>query len=119
MFKPSFGADQYYLTLPQDHVLTLMKFRTTNNNLPVNKQRYDDIPRRDRLCEKCDLHDIGDEFHYLFICPFFNDDRKQFVPRYFYAHPNTYRFHALFSSKNRKLLIRLKNFVIKIVKSFQ
>ena len=29
------------------------------------------LPYEDRLCTKCSSADIGDEFHYVFGCPFF------------------------------------------------
>ena len=67
MFKPSFGADPYYLVLPQNYMFTILRFRTTNNNLPVNKLRYENIPRNDRICDKCNMHDVADDFYYLFV----------------------------------------------------
>ena len=44
--------------------------------MPVNRLRYQNIPRYDRKCEKCDLNEIGDEFHYLFVCPFLTIPEK-------------------------------------------
>ena len=29
-----------------------------------------------RLCHLCDSNDIGDEFHYIMACNFFNNDSK-------------------------------------------
>jgi len=29
-----------------------------------------------RLCHLCDSNDIGDEFHYIMACSFFNNDSK-------------------------------------------
>ena len=119
MFKPSFGADPYYLALPQNLVISLMKFRTTNNNLPVNKLQYIDTPWHERLCVKCDTRDIGDEFHYLFVCPFFDVIRRQYLPRHYFFRPNAIKFHALMSSKNKKLLIGLKHLVVFINNSLR
>ena len=41
------------------------------------------------ICQLCNLECMGDEFHYLFICPAFKDDRSKFIPVYFRKKPNT------------------------------
>ena len=88
MFKPSFGLDPYFTLLPDNFVICLARFRTTNNVLPVNRLRYNATPRHERICEKCTLNDIADEFHYLFVCPYFNILRKQCLARYYLHRPN-------------------------------
>ena len=118
MFKPSFGADPYYLVLPQNYMFTILKFRTTNNNLPVNKLRYENLPRNERICDKCNKNDVADEFHYLFVCPFFDALRKKHLPLYYFVRPNAYKFNVLMSSGNKPLLIRLKHFITAIDNSF-
>ena len=40
--------------------------------------RWQDVARENRKCLLCNSGDIGDEFHYIFMCSVFNDDRKQF-----------------------------------------
>ena len=111
MFKPTFGPDPFVAMLPNNCVISLMKFRTTNNILPVNRQRYEGIPRNERLCDKCNLHDVADEFHYLFVCPFFSKIRNECIPKYFITHPNTVKYNHLLSAKNKHLLLKLKKFI--------
>ena len=36
--------------------------------------------------------ELGDEFHYLFNCTFFKDERKTNIPEYLYNIPNTISF---------------------------
>ena len=36
-----------------------------------------DLPYEDRLCTECSSADIGDEFHYVFSCPFWAESRKK------------------------------------------
>lgn len=52
-----------------------------NHNVqPENKLLYNNTMRNARLCEKCQLSEIGDEFHYIFTCPFFNKIWEQIFP---------------------------------------
>ena len=119
MFKTSFCVEPYYLMLPYNYMITMFKFRTTNNNLPVNTLRYTDTPRNERICGKCNLLDVADEFHYLFACPFFDADRKRYLPKYFLNRPSAYKFQTLFTSKKRKVLIKLRHFISVINNAFR
>jgi hypothetical protein len=114
MYKPNFGQDAYFTLLPKECMITLLKFRTTNNALPVNKLRYNNIARADRICTKCNLNDIGDEFHYLFVCPCLTDYRKKYLPQYFCRFPNSIKFCNLFASNKKHILLKLQHFVLAI-----
>ena len=111
MYKNVFNQDSYFSLLPQDCVYALVKFRTTNNVLPVNKLRFTGIIRVERLCTKCDMNEVGDEFHYLFVCPHFSDDRKHFLSKFYYVRPSAYKFNALLSTNKKNVLLKLKHFV--------
>ena len=84
----------------------------------VETGRQDNIPLEERKCNLCEKNDIGDEFHYLFVCSHFNSDRKQFLKPYFYKRPNMIKFKELLTTKNVKLLIKLSDFVKIIMKKF-
>jgi hypothetical protein len=111
MYKTVFGADSYFYNLPANNVLTILKFCTTNNQLPVNKLRFQTIPRCDRLCVLCDLNDIGDEYHYLFVCPHFAHARQKFIKRYYSVHPSAFKFQQLFTSRNKVILKNFARFI--------
>ena len=117
MFKTNFGIDSYLTKLPPQCAISLLKFRTTNNRLPVNKLRYSNIQRHERKCDKCHLNEVGDEFHYLFTCQFYDKQRKECIPSYYYKHPNAIKFQQLFASSNKKILLKLKYFVDQINRS--
>ena len=44
--------------------------------MPVSKV-YKHAHTYDTKCKICDKNEIGDEFHYLFICPVFQEDRNE------------------------------------------
>lgn len=108
IIKCEWGAEEYLSALDTHHRIILCKFRTSNHRLPVETGRYVRRNREDRICEKCH-QGIGDESHYLFSCPFFNDLRRKFIPT-FYNSPRKVKelFHA-----SKKTLASLAIFVNK------
>lgn len=104
MFKPAFGLEPFMSMLPVNIAVRLSKFRTTNNRLPVNTMRFENVPRHARLCQKCNQQDVGDEFHYLFCCPYFSETRKTCLQSYFQVRPSAIKFEQLFRMSKKKLL---------------
>ena len=112
LFKTSLKQEPFIYLLPTNCAIEVTRFRTGNNYLPVNVLRYQGVMRHERVCTKCDLGDIGDEFHYLFVCPFFYNKRYELLPSYYTRNPNTFKYNELFNSENRTLLLKLKRFII-------
>ena len=117
IFKTSFCLENYLLSLPYKHLKYFCRFRTCNVKLPIEVGRWLNIPRENRICNLCLKNEIGDEYHYLFNC---NDScivesRLSNISKYFYLHPNVYKFEKLFNTKNKTKLIRLCKFIKTIV----
>ena len=113
IFKTQFTFENYLSTLPQSLKKAMVKFRTCNNNLPVNRSRYYDIPRYERLCQFCNSGDIGDEYHYLLVCKHMPvlQERQLLVKRYFYTNPNTLKFSQLLNISKITALKKLAKFM--------
>ena len=109
---------EFYLTnlSPQYHTV-MSKFRCGSNKLPVNKYRFIGN-EADKMCKLCDKHDIGDEYHYMFICSHFRRERELHLKKYFFTRPNTQKMDILFSTKNKKTLKNLAKFQAKILGFF-
>ena len=62
-------------------------------------------------------NEIGDDFHYHFICndPITSQSRMSYMPLYFNRNPNVYKFEQLFSTKNKMKLIKLCRFIKNII----
>ena len=69
-FKTNLFLEKYLLELPDQLRIPLCKFRVSAHLLPIEKGRHQGVPRNERLCNFC-ADDIGDEYHYLMICPQF------------------------------------------------
>ena len=111
MFKTSFGQESYLSLLPSACVIKLFQFRTTNNILPVNNQRFEGIMRNERKCQKCNSGDIGDEFHYIFKCRFFNRTREELLPLYYRRNSNAIKFQELFDNNKKSILLKIVHFI--------
>eukprot|EP00884_Botryococcus_braunii_P011700 jgi/Botrbrau1/20530/Bobra.145_2s0079.1 len=66
------------LHLPMKTVRTLLRFRLGCHDLPIDTGRRQGIPRDESICTRCSLGMVGDEFHFLFICPLLEQIRSQF-----------------------------------------
>ena len=61
---------------------------------------------------------MGDEYHYLFVCPFFDEERKQYLP-VSPNHPDVIHIISLFNNNENSQLSRLANFVELIMTIFK
>ena len=107
-----------YLLIPKQLYIPLIKFRTSNHKLPDEVGRWKNTLYAERKYSLCNKNDIGDEFHYLLICPFFQADRCYYLKSFFYRRPNTLNFKALLTSTNKKVLSNLSKFVKIIMNKF-
>ena len=118
LFKTEFNLEKYLLILNRTKSIQFAKFRTDNNYLPVETGRWEGIEYSDRKCQLCDKNDIGDSFHYLLVCPSLLNLRKQYIPKYFYNHPNIIKFRQLMATNTLQQLQKLTLFATLIMKNF-
>jgi hypothetical protein len=116
LFKTEFKTEEYLLKCSYSVAKQLVKFRVLNHNLPVQKLKYSGIVRQNRRCNLCTENELGDEFHYLLTCPFFQEERNLYVKKYYYKHTNVLKFKELLCTVNAKQTANLVKF-IKIVNS--
>ena len=118
MYKDKFAFEDYFDILPPSLSLTLFKYRCCNHKMPIEKGRFFNIPRNERLCRFCNSGQLGDEFHFMFQCVHFSTDRKKYLSNYYTKHPNALKFSSLMNSKNKGTLLKLANFCKLILKCF-
>jgi len=109
IYKHCLKFEDYLTKLDYSDRMTLCKFRCGNIKFPSNSQRFD--PSIDKSCNLCDLDLIGDEFHYLFVCKYFNKERSKFLTLYFTKNPNTLKMAQLLNSDDHRLLKNLVRFI--------
>ena len=67
-YKIKFECEKYIDLAPCSIRELIVKFRTCNYMLPIETGRYTNVERHLRVCRRCNLNSIGDEYHYLFVC---------------------------------------------------
>ena len=119
----------YLLKLPSQYMYALCKFKCVNHKMPIVIGRYAKIPVDERKCTLCELDEIGDEFHYLFKCPFFNDHRVKLIKKYYvhpnmikkyyYVHPNMIKMEKLFHELNNRDMLNLGKYIYLVIQRFR
>ena len=99
-------------------MFALCKFKCANHKLPIVTGRYEGLPVDERICTICYSPDVGDEFHYLYKCTYFNELRIRCLKRRYYIRPNMEKTEQLFNVKNKELL-NLAKFIYQIVLKFK
>ena len=65
-----------YFDFPAPATCTYLRFRLGSHNLQVELGRWQNCrPRCDRLCQRCAMHEVDDEWHMVFDCPAFESLR--------------------------------------------
>ena len=110
-FKHDVALERNIVSLPESLAFVLLKFRCSNHKLPIEQGRKYNIERENRICQKCNMNSIGDEFHLIFECPSVQVERKMFIPPYFTHVKSTYNLCKLLECKSKKLSLNLAKFL--------
>ena len=96
----TFGLQKYLCDISiSEHRKALTKIRLGSHNFLIERGRWN-VPKLDflqRKCETCNI--IEDEFHCIFECTRFSDQRKN-LPNYLNKKPSMFKFISLLKSNN-------------------
>ena len=115
-FKTELVIEKYLTQLSGSQRYNLTKLRMCNHKLPIEVGRYNNVIRANRICKLCDNDEIGDEFHYIMICPRFKESRCKLFPK---VIPNIENFYAIMKNDNAACLSKMAKIAGIIFKEFQ
>ena len=110
-YKHDISLERNIVSLPESFAFILIKFRCSNHKLPIEQGRKFGIERENRICQKCNLNSIGDEFHLIFECPSVQVERNMFIPSYFTRVKSTYNLCKLLECNSKKVSLNLAKFL--------
>ena len=90
------------------------KLRLSAHNLFIEIGRHRNIVRNERICSLCTLNEVEDEYHFLLICPAYNELRHLYLKKYYYNNPSMLKLIQLLNCENVKVLNGIGIFYIKV-----
>ena len=51
-------------------------------DLEVQRGKWKNIPRHERICKVCDGGEVEDVFHFILKCQLYKQERKYFIPNF-------------------------------------
>ena len=91
------------------------KLRLSAHNLFIEIGRHRNIVRNERICSLCTLNEVEDEYHFLLICPAYNELRHLYLKKYYYNNPSMLKLIQLLNCENVKVLNGIGIFYIKAI----
>jgi hypothetical protein len=90
------------------YVHYLQYIQTGYNKRLTGSRHTFNIARENRICPLCNNEEIGDEFHYLFKCQYFGNQRKIYIKKNIRINPTLKKRKKVKNKKNIYLLYRYR-----------
>ena len=108
--KQDHKFEDYLVNLPRCFYVPILKLRSCNYRLPVERGRYSNIPRERQYCDLCNENIIGDKYHFVLECKHGSmvQYRNQYLPKFYRHGPSMLKFVTLMKNvtENHKLAIQ-------------
>ena len=77
-FKKEYKLEPYLSLISNPKVRkTFSQFRVSNHKPNIERGRYENIAREQRICKLCQTHEIENEFHFAFKCEKYKEIRNR------------------------------------------
>ena len=111
-YKHDFQFETYLDTLPhQKFRIALTKFRLSSHSLAIERGRFENVPRENRICRYCNLQVVESEYHFLLVCPLYKDLRRKYFKNYFCRWPTLNKFDDLMSNHSKSMTLSLSKYL--------
>lgn len=79
--------------------IALTQLRLSSHKLEIERGRYNNTERNERLCKQCHMNVIESEYHLILVCPKYRYLRSKYLKRYYCQWPTRNKFQNLFLEK--------------------
>ena len=119
-----YNAFRSFELQPYLKTCNLMKFRQSLTRLRVSSHRLEvesgrwnkpnPKPLLERKCKLCDT--LEDEYHFVIVCPMYNDIRHLYIKQFYTKRPSMYKFISLINCTSEK---QIRNLAVFVHKAFE
>jgi hypothetical protein len=112
--KQSLATAQYLYDLKHVKARScLIRIRLGLSPLRTHRLKFrTNVNAVDFMCPFCNT-ELESEVHFLLVCPAYDALRQYYIPRKYFVNPCMFNAVMLLSTLNKKLLLRVANFVLK------
>ena len=103
-----------FLDLSFKYRNALAKFRCSSHSLMVEKGRHMNLDRPYRNCPLCvqrNAYVLEDEYHFLMVCPQYEDLRYKFFPENMITNVSLNKFYQFLTSKKKLIITSLAKYL--------
>lgn len=111
-YKHDFNFEKYLDSIAEKKFkISLTKFRLSSHDLAVERGRFVNIPRSERICKYCHSKMIENEYHFLLVCPLYTELRRKYLKPYYCRWPTLNKFDDLMSKKTTQAVLNLSKYL--------
>ena len=111
-YKHDFNFETYLnFTSENKYRIALTKFRLSSHDLAIERGRYQNIERSERIFRHCNGNFVENEYHFLLVCPFYRDLRRKYLKPYYCHWPTLNKFDDLMAKTNKKVILNFAKFI--------
>ena len=112
IIKDNFEIEKYLSCVKNENFrIALSRFRCSAHRLMIEEGRFRNIDREQRICLKCNMNAIETEYHFLLVCPFYKELRKNHLPKYYCSWPTVNRLKILLKNTQSGIVNRLAKYI--------
>ena len=111
MYKSEFIHETYLsVVLIRKFRNALAKLRTSSHDLNIERGRYRQEERSERICNLCKVS-VETEYHFVMVCTAYENLRSKYLPSKYFVNPNIHKFNILMSCQAENIIENLAKFV--------
>ena len=111
-FKHKFCHEKYLdIVTENKYRKALTQFRLSSHDLAIERGRYQNIDRQERICNFCTGKLVESEYHFLLVCPLYRELRQKYMKSYYCRWPTLNKFDSLMSADNKRTILSLAKYI--------
>ena len=111
-FKHEFCYEKYLdIVTEKKYRKAVTQFRLSSHDSAIERGRYQNIDRQERICNFRTGKLVESEYHFLLVCTLYMKLRQKYMKSYYNRWPTLNTFDSLMSSDNKRTILMLSKYI--------